>query len=487
MDTGSVTSAQPITERLAAHAVLGNLPRAELEWLAQHGELRRFAPGDIITARTAGAVDWLYVMLSGHTALYVDHGRGQRRVAEWHGGDVTGLLPYSRLTAPPGDVRAEMLTETWAVPRDRFPEMIRDCPELTATLVHVMTDRARAFTSKDLRDEKTMALGKLAAGLAHELNNPASAVVRSAKALDEPLAQIESAARTLSACGLTGAQFAAIDAARTACLATPSDAPSPLERADREDAIADWLDHHGADQALGLPLAETAVGLDVLDGLAAALEGEALEAALRWAAGGCVIRHLTSEIDRSAARIFEMVSAIKGFTHMDRAMDAESVDVNEGLRNAITVLRAKAAMKGVSVTADVDADLPPVHGVAAELNQIWANLIDNALDAVAEGGHVMVTAQRMETRVLVEIVDDGIGIPPDIRGRIFDPFFTTKDVGAAVGLGLDVVRRSLERHDGEIDVESRAGRTVFRVRLPAEGLRSSGRWSRSTSRIVIEE
>lgn len=474
-------------ERLRAHAVIGGLPEAELEWLIEHGELHRFAPGEVITRRAQPAVNLMYVMLTGRTALYVERGRGRRRVAEWHGGEITGMLPYSRLTRSPGEVRAEEPTEAWAVSREHFPEMINECPNLTETLVHVMTDRARAFTSTDLRDEKTMALGKLAAGLAHELNNPASAVVRSAKALEEPLAQIEAAARALSAHGLTQAQFASIDAAREACLATPQRAWSPLEQADREDAIADWLDRHGADPTLALPLAETAATLEALDGLAASLEGDALAAALRWAAAGCMIRYLTHEIDRSAVRIFEMVSAIKGFTHMDRSMEAESVDVGEGLQNAIAVLRAKAATKSVSVTAQVDTDLPTVHGVAAELNQIWANLIDNAIDAVPEGGLVEVTARRVGTRVLVEIVDAGSGIPTEIRGRIFDPFFTTKEVGDAVGLGLDVVRRSLERHDGEIDVESRPGRTVFRVRLPAEGLRSSGRWSRSTTRIQIEE
>jgi signal transduction histidine kinase len=151
------------------------------------------------------------------------------------------------------------------------------------------------------------------------------------------------------------------------------------------------------------------------------------------------------------------------------------------------VLRSKAGSKSVSLTADVDPDLPAVQGVGAELNQIWANLVDNALDAVGTGGRVAVTARRAGDRVVVEVADDGPGIPPEIRERIFEPFFSTKDVGKGTGLGLDIVRRTLERHDGEIEVESRPGRTVFRVKLPAQGMRSSGRWSRSTSRIQIEE
>jgi signal transduction histidine kinase len=400
---------------------------------------------------------------------------------------VTGLLPYSRITVAIGDIVAEADTEAWLVDRDRFPEMIRECPEVTAILVHVMLDRARHFTSADLRDEKLLALGKLAAGLAHELNNPASAMVRSAKALGALLAQGEAAARDLGALGLTEAQLADVDAVHQTCLAAPARTWAPLERADREDALAAWITAHGADVGLAAPLAETAVSLDALERLASVVPADALDVALRWVASGCAIRGLTEEIERGAARVFELVSAVKGFTQMDRSTVAQPVDIGRGLRDTIIVLRSKATSKSVSLSAEVAPALPPVQGVGAELNQIWANLVDNALDAVSKGGRVEVTARREGARVVVEVADDGPGIPPEIRERIFDPFFTTKDVGKGTGLGLDIVRRTLERHDGEIDVESRPGRTVFRVRLPAEGMRSSGRWSRSSSRIQIEE
>jgi signal transduction histidine kinase len=229
------------------------------------------------------------------------------------------------------------------------------------------------------------------------------------------------------------------------------------------------------------------VSLDVLERLARAVPGDALDVALRWMASRSAIRGLTEEIERGASRVFDLVSAVKGFTHMDQVPVAQPVDVGRGLRDTTIVLRSKATSKSVSLTFDAAADLPPVQGVAAELNQIWANLVDNALDAVGAGGRVAVTARRDGHRVVVEVTDDGPGIPADIRERIFDPFFSTKDVGQGVGLGLDIVRRTLERHDGEIDVESRPGRTVFRVRLPAEGMRSTGRWSRSTKRIQVEE
>jgi len=482
------TTSQPsIVQRLRDHATLGGAPLAELEWLAAHGAPRRYVAGDFAIRQGEAGLDFLMVVLAGHIVLYVNRGRGRRKLAEWHGGEVSGVLPYSRVTVAIGDGVAETDTEIWMVSRDHFPAMIRECPEVTAILVHVMLDRARHFTSADLRDEKLMALGKLAAGLAHELNNPTSAMVRSAKALGELLDQGEAAARALGALGLTEAQFADLDTVHGTCLAEPLRTWSPLERADREDALATWLAAHGTDADLAPPLAETAVSVDVLERLAGVVPAGALTVALRWIASDCAVRGLTQEIERSAARVFDLVTAVKGFTQMDRTPVAQAVDVGRGLRDTVIVMRSKAASKSVSLTAEVDPDLPPVQGVGGELNQIWANLVDNALDAVGEGGRVAAVARAEGNRIVVEVTDDGPGIPAEVRERIFDPFFTTKDVGQGTGLGLDIVRRTLERHDGEIEVESRPGRTIFRVRLPAEGMRSTGRWSRATSRIQIEE
>ena len=483
----TTTSPPEVIQRLRDHATLAGAPLAELEWLAAHGVPRRYAAGEFAIRQGEAAMDSLMVLFTGHVVLYVNRGRSRRKIAEWHGGEVSGVLPYSRVTVAMGDGVAEAVTDVWMVSRDHFPEMIRECPTVTAILVHVMLDRARHFTSADLRDEKLMALGKLAAGLAHELNNPTSAMVRSAKALGELLDQGEAAARALGALGLTDAQLADLDGVHGSCLAEPLRTWAPLERADREDALATWLTAHGTDAGLAAPLAEAGVSFEVLERLTGVVPAGGLAVALRWIAGDCALRGLTQEIERSAARVFDLVTAVKGFTQMDRTPVAQPVDVGRGLRDTIIVLRSKAGSKSVSLTADLDPNLPPVQGVGAELNQIWANLVDNALDAVAQEGHVTVTARPEGNRVLVEIADDGPGIPPDIRERIFDPFFTTKDVGQGTGLGLDIVRRTLERHDGEIDVESRPGRTVFRVRLPAEGMRSSGRWSRATSRIQIEE
>jgi signal transduction histidine kinase len=191
-----------------------------------------------------------------------------------------------------------------------------------------------------------------------------------------------------------------------------------------------------------------------------------LNAVVRWAASGCAVRNLASEIQDCAMRISGLVTAIKGFTHMDQANVAEAVDLGPGLRDTVSVLKAKAHEKSVMVTLDVEEDLPKVRGWVGELNQIWGNLIDNALDAVEDGGRVEVLVAREEQNLTVRILDDGPGVAEEIRNRIFDPFFSTKPQGHGTGLGLDIVRRLVRHNGGAICFESQTGRTEFQVRLP---------------------
>jgi signal transduction histidine kinase len=469
-------TATDLVDRLAQHQTVGAAPREELEWLARHGSLRTVDVGEIVSHKGL-QVENLYVLLSGRITIRVDRGGGQHKAMEWRGGDVTGLLPYSRLVFPPGDSVAEEPTEFLAIHRDQLPAMIRECHGVTSILVHKMLDRARVFTSNDLHDEKMVSLGKLAAGLAHELNNPASAIERSAALLETRLEEAESAARALGAARLTDAQLEALDSVRESCLsARDPGVRSPLEQAEREEKIGGWLAEHGADTALADALAETAVTVGSLDRLAAAVDGPAMNAVLRWAASGCAVRGLASEIQEAAIRVSGLVAAVKGFTHMDQATVAGPVDLTPSLDNTVAVLKSKARKKRVAVAVDVEPGLPRVRGFAGEFNQIWANLIDNALDAVPDSGRVEVTARRERQGVVVRVIDNGAGIPADIRERIFDPFFTTKPVGQGTGLGLDIVWRLVRHNDGEIEVESKPGRTEFRVSLPvAEAGGAGGR------------
>lgn len=455
-----------IQDRLSAHRLLAGAPPDQLAWLAARGRLVQLETGHVLTSKSGPPVLGLYIVLSGHLSIHIDRGAGPHKVMEWRGGDVTGLLPYSRLVAPPGDVKAEVPTELLLIPREEIPALIRDCYELTSIFVHVMLDRTRHFTSSDLLEEKMSSLGKLAAGLAHELNNPASAVARSAQGLRLRLSEVEAASRALGAARLSEVQQAAVDRANDRCLAAAGATfgRSTLEQADREDAIADWLTRHGADVGAAEALADSAVTLDALDDLAEALDGEALSAALAWLVAGCATSQLTSEIEAAASKIHSLVAAVKGFTYMDQATMPKPVDVGRGLSDTLAVLNAKARGKQLGVSLDVEADLPRIQGFGGELNQVWANLVDNALDAAK--GHVGVAAVRQGDSVVVRVTDDGPGLPSEIRERIFDPFFTTKPVGQGTGLGLDIARRIVLRHHGEIAVDSGPGCTEFRVTLP---------------------
>jgi signal transduction histidine kinase len=457
-----------LVERLAAPRVLNGVPRGQLEWLASRGQVRPIAKGEVII-RAGDPIPDLWIILSGEIVIRVGQGASARKVKEWYAGDVTGFLPYSRMSASPGAVSAGEDSEVFLLHTREFPAMIRECHDLTASLVHAMVDRARFFTSSALQDEKIRSLGRVAAGLAHELNNPASAVARSAGELGRRLPESLAAFRALGAARLPGDQLTTIDRAADVCVAaTDVSVRSPIEQLDREDAFAEWLSGHGADATAAHALAESALTLEALDSLAAALDRETLDATLAALAAGCATRTLAAEIENAATRIHQLVAAVKGFTYMDQATAPKPVDVGRGLADTITVLHSKARRKSIELALDVPSGLPSVIGLGGELNQVWSNLIDNALDAAPERGHVRVSAALEGGVLVVRVVDDGDGIPDAVRDRLFEPFFTTKQVGEGTGLGLDIAKRLVGRHEGQIEVDSRRGRTEFRVTLPLQ-------------------
>jgi len=464
--------ADTLLDKLCQHRTLNPAPRREIEWIAAHGYAHTLPACAVLTPKS-GPVEGLHIVLSGHVTIHIDGPSGRRKVMEWRAGDVTGVMPYSRIDKPPGDVVVEEDSEVFTVVRKDIPEMIRECPELTTIFVHIMLDRARTFTSSFLQDEKMVSLGKLAAGLAHELNNPASALKRSASSLESSIFQTEAAARALGAAALSPQNLAAIAEIQRACLGA-AEVRSPLDQEDRERSIATWLKKHGATISSAEPLTDTGITLGGLDQLAQTLDEKTLDLGLRSIAANCATRKLTWEIQRAATRVYDLVAAVKGFTQMDRAAVPDRVDVSAGISDTIVVLASKAKGKGATLTVQTEPGLPAIVGFAGELNQIWSNLIDNALDAVGTNGRVELSVAREGLWVAVRVIDNGPGIPENIVNRIFDPFFTTKPVGKGTGLGLDIVRRLVQRNNGEIDVKSQPGRTEFRVCFPVPETQNAG-------------
>jgi signal transduction histidine kinase len=454
-----------LVERLAALPTLADIPRPQLEWLVAHGTFLRFETGDIMFQRGA-VVPGPYVVLCGHFAVHVERDGVVQRVREWKTGDISGRLPYSRMTEAPGNAIADEPVECLVIAWHDVKEMIRECYEFTALCVHEMLDRARQFRSFDLQDEKLKSLGRLSAGLAHELNNPSSAVIRSAKEFASCRKRLASASLLLGSAGLSTEQLAVVHALESSATEAVTDARSPVARADREDAIAQWLEEHGIDVELADALAKSSLELAQFQEAAKTLTGAHLQVAIEYVTASVTANRLTAEISVAAARIQALVAVVKDYTHRDRAQVPERVNITKHLTDTLTLLGSKARGKGVTMALDVEPNLPDALGLPSELNQVWTNILDNAVDAVPEGGRVVLTAVRDRESVAVSIIDNGKGIPEADRKHIFEPFFTTKPVGQGSGMGLDTVQSILVRNNGTIEVFSKPGRTEFRVKLP---------------------
>jgi|SRR6185503_6310810 len=457
--------ADSLVDRLAALPVLASVPRTELEWLVERGDLRTFEVGAEMFAPGARLFE-MSIMLEGRAALYVPRGGAERKLTEAGAGRILGTIPFSRVQSFPGRGIIEERTVAFFLHEQYFPALIIECPGLTAALVHHMVDRARDFRVVQMNDDRLESLSRLASGFAHELNNPASAAARTAKSMAALIDDEEDASRELAALRLTDAQLAAVDGLRSEC-GRVAPARTALEAADREDDIAEWLSRHGMEPRIAEALAASGLSMASLETLAVALPPAAVAIATRWIASGCAARLASRQIETATARIHDLVASVKGFTFMDREGVPDAVDVARGLADTLAMLEGKARAKSAVLRLETAPDLPRVEGFGSEINQVWEKLVDNAIDAVESQGSVTITASIRGESILVRVADNGPGIPEAIRGRVFDPFFTTKPAGKGSGLGLDIARRIVHLHRGDIDFTSEPGRTVFRVRLPA--------------------
>jgi signal transduction histidine kinase len=437
----------------------------DLEWfVSQSGELR--TPVGEITVKEGSPAETMFVILEGELRARREMGPAGSPVYTAHAGDVTGVLPFSRMKTYSVTVRAVLPMRTLAFPASKFPELFQRMPELSRRLVGLLTDRVRNVTRDEQQREKLAALGKLSAGLAHELNNPSAAARRTAAALHDCLERLRSASRNAALraedCGLLAQREDEIRASLK-----PADYHDEFARADRQDAIQSWLEGRGVAEAWKLaPLLADANLTDEHLERFAGTAGAALGPELIRFATLLEMERIASELDNSTARISGLIKAIKEYSFMDQA-PLQEVDIKSSLETTLTIMHHKLK-RGITVTREYAPDLPKVMAYGSELNQVWTNLIDNAADAMGDTGKLLVRAVRENEYVLVEIADNGPGIPSEVQSRIFEPFFTTKEVGEGTGLGLDVVHRIVQKMRGLVTVKSVPGDTRFQVRIPMQ-------------------
>jgi signal transduction histidine kinase len=450
--------------------VFADLPEEFLTWLISVGEVREGDDGDVFVEPNSPA-DEMSVVLSGSIRMRFAMRGYPLTIIPFTAGAVTGLLPYSRMTTIPARIYAVGHTRVLYIHRRNFPEMIQRSPDLVQRLVGLMSDRVRSEEKYEQEREKMSALGKLAAGLAHELNNPAAAIVRATDNMRTRLQSLAVIAGKLAAAGLTEKHIRAGDALRSLAHEREKTVTmTPLERGKCEEEVGDWLEEYGVPRAW--VLAETFVDVGLCQGdlekwASTSGPGDSLANVLEWVEANLAADRLIDEIGEAGKRISDLVASVKAYSHMDRGLGKQPTDLRVGLDNTLRMLGHELKAKKITVERTIPEDLPTVFGYAGELNQVWTNLLDNAIDAAPEGGRIRIEAQKDDGAVEVRIIDNGSGIPDEIREKIFEPFYTTKPPGEGTGLGLDIVQRIVtQQHAGQITVTSKPGETIFTVLLP---------------------
>jgi signal transduction histidine kinase len=454
----------PCVEDLRTVDLLKDLSTDDLEWLCQRMELRTNKAGDVVN-KAGTPAEHMIALFSGE--LRGERETGQIFVA--HAGSITGLLPFSRLTHFPAAVRATKDTRGGLLHKDHFHEMLQRIPVLQERLVNLMADRIREATRADQQREKLMALGQLSAGLAHELNNPAAAGSRAASYLCKAVKDFRHANVKLSKLELSFEARKFLiqlesDLADRAVLLTLDS----IERSEREETLAAWLGKQGIENAWNLApdLVDAGCNLETLEQIAERIPKPSLSMAFARLTASVNITRLVDEIENSMKRITELVRAVKDYSYMDQ-MPEQEIDIHDGINTTLIMLKHRLK-NGVEVVREYDSAIPRMTVRGSELNQVWTNLITNAIDAMNGKGKLRIVTKIFDGKVWVKIIDNGSGIPAEIKDRIFEPFFTTKGVNEGTGLGLDIAARVVKNHGGSIQVESQPGHTMFAVSLPVK-------------------
>ena len=451
-------------------SVFADLPDDQLDWFLSQSQEMSLKAGDTYLRQGAPA-DAMFVILAGQLQARGEIG-GETVSFDLEQGDVTGVLPFSRMKRFSVGGRAVTDSRALRFPSILFPELVQKMPELTQRLVGLMSDRIRETTRIEQQRDRLASLGKLSAGLAHELNNPASAAKRATSQLRDVLIKIRNASLELGSRDLSPAQKSEIEKVEASFTRTDIVPPDALTISDLEDQIDSLLRSHGQNDLwqLAAGLARRNVKPEAVESLFANLDADTARAALVRISASVEIASLLHEIESSTSRISDLVGAIKEYTHMDQA-PVQNVDVVRSLETTLTILNHKLK-RGVTVQRDYGNVPLLVNSFGSELNQVWTNIIDNAIDAMHGTGELRIRTYRDDSCVVVEIRDNGPGIPEEVQPHIFEPFFTTKGVGEGTGLGLDTVQRIVRKHRGNVQLNSKPGDTRFQVWLPLAGTTS---------------
>lgn len=447
-----------------------NLAENQLEWLKQKGQLQELESGEVLF-RKGDPVDQMHIILQGVLRLSIQQSGQMREVGLLEEGSITGILPYSRMSHATGFGTAIEDTVILSLSKSHFTEMIHEHHELVENLVHTMTTRVRNFTRMQQQNDKMMALGKLSAGLAHELNNPSSAVVRSSRELKRHLNYLPENFKKINKINLSEDAITQIGNLLKKKTSEKDNVKlTMLQKSAREDDLLDWLYDHNWEELEDM--VENLVDFDFniaeLESIAEHANQQDLPAILQWINDNLTTEKLVAEIEEASRRINDLVTSVKSYTHMDQAPEKQMADVHTGIDNTLTMLQHKIRKGNVELIKNYQPDLPDIKIFVSEMNQVWTNIIDNALDAMENSAsrQLEIITRQQSDMLQVLICDTGPGIPAEIVDNIFDPFYTTKPVGKGTGLGLDIVKRIVEQNKGSINVNSEPGKTIFKICLP---------------------
>lgn len=455
----------PLVDELRQSPLFASLSGDQIHCIEEGREVK-LATGETFV-REGEVTEIFSVLLEGELRITRKYGNQEILMATHQPGMFSGEISLLLDLPALASVRAMRPSRLVVFNKEAFWKLLSSCPSVASEILRTMATRIRNVEGYSQQREKLMSLGTMAAGLAHELNNPAAAAARAAVHLQTTTTEVQAFACELNQ-RLTAAHWQILVEASDAALERVAKAErlDSMAQSDQEDAVSTWLEKLGVAEGWKLAAAFVSAGLDEqwLTSLTAQLPAEALADSLGWLEARISLKNLLNEIEQSTKRISELVKAVKSYSYMDQT-PLQQVDVHEGLESTLTMLGHK--LKGVEVARDFDRTLPRLMAYGSELNQVWTNLLDNAADAVKPEGKICIRTFRDDGQVVVAIRDTGKGIPPEVQARIFEPFFTTKGVGSGTGLGLMISNRIVaDRHGGEIEFESKPGLTEFRVRLP---------------------